>query len=174
MTPRRRMLSLLAADPPNPDQMGKLMLFGQFVGSWDLDATFIEDGIESHTTGEWHFDWILQGRAIQDVLVFPTLSSAEDAVTAGHKIGTSIRFYDHRAETWKVVWINPTSGQMYKLTGGKVDDEIILDGDPHDGEPTKWIFSEITDRTFVWRGIVSDDGRATWRLIQEMQARKRS
>ncbi len=75
---------------------------------------------------------------------------------------------------WKVVWINPTSGQMYKLTGGQVDDEIIVDGDPHDGEPAQWIFSEITDRTFVWREVVSDDGRATWHLIQEMRARKRS
>ena len=154
------MLSLLGSESPISELADDLMLFGQFVGSWDLDATFYEDGIENQTSGEWHFDWILQGRALQDVLIIPALVSLSDAIANEYKIGTSVRFYDYDAELWRVVWINPASGTMYKLAGVQIEDEIVLDGDPHDGEPTKWIFSQITNTSFLWRGLVSgDDGK---------------
>jgi hypothetical protein len=173
MTSENPMLSLLGADQPDSEHIGELMLFGQFTGSWDLEAVFFENGIENRTTGEWHFDWILQGRALQDVLIFPALAPPESALTREHRIGTSLRFYDSEAEIWRVVWINPSTGTMYKLTGGRIEDEILLEGDPNDGEPTKWIFSKITRSSFLWRGLVSGDNRATWRLIQEMRARRR-
>ena len=165
------MLSLLGAAAIDAKPESDLKLFGQFVGSWDLKATFIDDGIESHTTGEWHFDWILQRRALQDVLIFPAPEVSSEIPSSNHRMGTSVRFYDGEAGTWRVVWINPSSGTMYKLTGGKVGDEIVLDGDPNDGEPTKWIFSEISDSSFLWRGLVSEDGE-TWELIQEMRANR--
>jgi hypothetical protein len=173
MTKENPMLSLLGASMSSPELAEDLMLFGQFTGSWDLDATFIENEVENRMTGEWHFDWILQGQALQDVLIFPALTSENETITSKHRIGTSLRFYDSVSETWRVVWINPSSGTMYKLTGRKIENEIVLVGDPSDGEPTKWIFSEIKDSSFLWRGLVSDDNRATWHLIQEMRARRR-
>jgi hypothetical protein len=173
MTRESEMLSLLGGELPDPEQVDSLALFGQFVGSWDLDATFIDDEVETRTTGEWHFDWVLHGRALQDVLIFPALASSKIAITSDHRLGTSLRFYDAEAGTWRVVWINPSSNTMYKLTGGQVEDEIILNGDPLDGEPTQWIFSDISESSFDWRGLVSDDDRKTWTLIQKMHARRR-
>ena len=173
MTKESKMLSLLGAASPDPTQSRELMLFGQFAGSWDIDATFFEDETENQMTGEWHFDWILQGKALQDVLIFPALASIEETVSPEHRIGTSLRFYDISAKTRRVVWISTSNGTMYKLTGGKIEDEIVLVGDPHDGQPTKWIFSEITDSYFLWRGLVSKDNGKTWKLIQEMQATRR-
>ena len=149
------------------------MLFGQFAGSWEIEATFIEDSFERRTTGEWHFDWILLGRALQDVLIFPALASGVEELSPDHRVGTSLRFFDKDARTWRVVWINPSSGTMYKLAGGKIGDDIVLVGDPYDGEPTKWIFSEISASFFLWRGLVLKDNEKTWQLIQEMRARRR-
>lgn len=173
MTSESQMLSLLWAELPGYEYTDELMLFGQFAGSWDLDARFIDNGSENRTTGEWHFYWTLQGQALQDVLIFPALASPEMGLTSEHRIGTSLRFYDSDAGTWRVVWINPLTGTIYKLTGGRIEDEIVLNGDPNDGEPTKWIFSEITGSSFLWRGLVSTYNRETWRLIQEMRARRR-
>lgn len=167
------MLELLSAELADADPDPRLMEFGRFVGSWDLDAAFFDDdGAPEPTSAEWHFAWILGGRALQDVLVFPALGSGE--LLATHRIGTSIRFFDGEADFWRVVWINPATGTMYKLSGGVDGDRIVLDGDPHDGEPTQWIFDDITDSSFVWRGFVSDDERGTWRLVQEMRAERRS
>ncbi len=167
------MLSLLGAAAPDRKRATELMLFGQFEGSWDIDTTFFDHETENRVTGGWHFDWILQGKALQDVLIFPALATPDERNSPDHRIGTSLRFYDFVAKTWRVVWISTANGTMYKLTGGKIEDEIVLVGDPHDGQPTKWIFSEITDSYFLWRGLVSKDNGKTWKLIQEMQATRR-
>lgn len=166
------MLELLTAELSEADRPDQLMEFGRFVGSWDLEASFFEeDGTSEHTSAEWHFGWILGGRAIQDVLIFPALG--EGSLDAAHRMGTSVRFYDAAERLWRVVWINPAFGTMYKLAGGMDGDRMVLDGDPHDGEPTQWIFEEITDDSFVWRGLSSDTERTDWRLIQDMRARRR-
>lgn len=46
----------LGASGPHPDHAGELMLFGQFVGYWDLDVTLIRpDGSCEEHRAEWHF-----------------------------------------------------------------------------------------------------------------------
>ena len=69
------MIKLLAASRPDDDRVAGLNLFGQFIGSWDIEATFWDhDGnVTAERAGEWHFGWVLQGRAIQDVLISPPL-----------------------------------------------------------------------------------------------------
>src|SRR5262245_11092448 len=50
----------------------KLMLYGQFVGDWEADANwFLPDGTARQHKWEIHFDWVLEGRAIQDVWITP-------------------------------------------------------------------------------------------------------
>jgi len=65
----RHVFDLISASSPYEDYADKLMLYGQFVGSWDIDATwFDKSGSNRKAKGEWHFAWILGGRGIQDVL----------------------------------------------------------------------------------------------------------
>src|SRR5262249_8970085 len=67
------MLAALGADGPAAGFESELALFGQFVGSWELDRTeYTVDGrVASVHRGEWHFGWVLGGRAIQDVWICP-------------------------------------------------------------------------------------------------------
>ena len=66
-------IEALRADGPYPEHREQLMLFGQFIGEWLLDVSFYEaDGsLQRRYLADWMFSWILQGRAIQDVLVVP-------------------------------------------------------------------------------------------------------
>src|SRR5438309_11111937 len=58
----------LGAEGPFPELKEKLMLFGQFVGDWEMDARYTQpDGTEIKAKGEIHFGWILNGRGVQDV-----------------------------------------------------------------------------------------------------------
>ena len=42
-----------------------MMLFGQFVGDWECDVVLIQpEGSKINGSCEWHFGWVLQGRAI--------------------------------------------------------------------------------------------------------------
>jgi len=154
----------LHADGPHPDLKDELQLYGQFAGSWDLDTRFYDE-----STGEWreapfeaHFGWVLGGRAIQDLWGRPD-----------YGWGTTMRAYDPRIQAWRVRWTAPRSGFFCTFVGRAEGERIVQHGTQQDGRPLIWSFNEITPDSFVWRGQISDDGGMTYRLEQEMHARRR-
>jgi hypothetical protein len=156
----------IAASGPFADYADKLMLFGQFVGSWEIDSIWYEpDGNRRSGKGEWHFRWILGGRGIQDVL-FPSGA-------ASHQVGTTLRCYDVALGAWHASWMQPSSGEFAHLLGRKVGDGIVqelLGLDPPRRE--RWSFTAITSESFVWLDEVSLNDGVTWSLQQEMRARR--
>jgi hypothetical protein len=153
----------LEADGPAPEHADELMLFGRFVGSWDLEGTLFDpDGEPRKWPGEWHFAWALGGRAIQDVLIVP-----------GFEYGTTIRFYDPEAGNWQITWITPPQRAVRRLVARPDGDDILLEGeDPVEGR-MRWSFSEIADDSFLWQGRYSHDGGETWFLKEEMRLSRR-
>ena len=169
------MLSALHATAPFPALADKLMLFGQFVGSWDLQIVYYaRDGtVARRMPGEWHFGWVLEGRAIQDVWIAPKRASrALD--TAVEEFGATLRFYDTKLGDWRSTWIGPVKGTVRPFAVRETEDEIILDGSFARGASTRWIFSRITPDSFQWRAVESCDGWKTCRLEQEMFATRQS
>src|SRR5437016_14590126 len=70
--------SALGADGPAHQNTDKLMFFGQFVGNWEFDMTATKpDGSQVTGKGEWYFGWVLEGRALQDVWIFPGRGQSE-------------------------------------------------------------------------------------------------
>jgi hypothetical protein len=70
--------------------------------------------------------------------------------------------------------MTPT-GQIYiHLEGGQKGDAIVLEGKDTDGSALRWMFTEITLQSFHWRGYTSPDNGKTWRLEQEMFAKRRA
>ena len=171
MDDAKAMIGLLDADGPDADRAEGLMLFGQFIGSWDIEATFWDhDGNETtELHGEWHFGWVLQGRAIQDVLISPR----REAGPPLREYGSSFRLYDPKTDTWRVTWFAPVSGTIVDLTGRRDGDRIVLEGVEPNGTLDRWEFSGITPDAFTWTGHESTDRGETWPLIERMQARRR-
>jgi hypothetical protein len=59
------MLRFLHAEGPAPDRAARMMLYGQFVGSWDGTVVVHEaDGARRESSCEVHFGWALEGRAM--------------------------------------------------------------------------------------------------------------
>ena len=168
----RAFAEALMADGPAPEHATELMLYGQFVGEWELDWTaYADDGEPAKTArGEWIFSWILEGRAVQDVWILPHRG---EGMPAG-EYGTTIRFYDPRSDVWYVTWSGPVNGARRTFVARPVDDEILQEGTNEDGELLQWIFSEITSNSFRWRNLRSADRGTTWRLVEEMRVRRRS
>jgi hypothetical protein len=165
------MLDALRAEGPHPDYADELMLFGQFVGAWDLDITNMPPGgSETRVQGEVHFAWGLEGRAVVDVWIAPR-RSLRDGATAGF-YGTTIRFYDPEIAAWRSTWVAPDNGVVMAFIGRRTGDEIVLEGEFTQGTLSRWIFSEITPTRFHWREIHSTDGGTTWTITQEMHARR--
>jgi hypothetical protein len=165
-------LGALAAQGPHPEHAGELMLFGQLVGAWEFEGVeYGADGGSSEHTGEWHFGWVLEGRAIQDVLITPARGDWADGQPPD-VYGTSIRFFDPRIGGWRVVWADPVNGKLSVLVARQVGDEIVMEGTTSDGLPMRWIWSEVTGTSAHWRNLVSSDEGETWRLREEMRLRR--
>lgn len=168
--PRRDMVTTLAAPGPHPSLGERARLFDRFVGTWDADYTgYAEDGSVNRFHGQVIFGWIIDGRALQDVWI----SYPKDGTAAERRIGTSVRFFDAKAGTWRVAWIAPADGGIVTLAGGAEGERIVLLGRDSDGSSLRWSFNEIRPDTFVWRGEVSRDGGKTWRLAEEHRMRRR-
>ena len=174
MDDAKAMIELLDADGPDPERAGGLMLFGRFVGSWDIEATYWDhDGnVTDELRGEWHFGWVLQGRAIQDVLISPPLDE-QGRGTPAHEYGSSFRLYDPRTDTWRVTWFAPVSGVIVDLVARRDGDEIVLDGSEPNGTLDRWVFSDIAPASFTWTGYESKDGGGTWPLVERMRVGRR-
>lgn len=170
-TTRWPIAELLQSSAPHRDFGPGASLFGQFVGVWDADVRFIDpDGsVSSDGPGSWSFGWVLDGRAIQDVLTYPREGSARPGERG---IGTTLRRYDTATDTWTVIWCGATSGVLVTLTAKAVDYGIQLDGFASNGTPLRWSFTDIAADSFHWGGyILNQEG--SWRLEQEMLVRRR-
>ncbi|GIM90729.1 hypothetical protein [Paractinoplanes toevensis] len=162
----------LVADGPWVGREPEMELYGRLAGTWDVvNRYFVEERDEWVAgTAVWTFGWILAGHAVQDVMWFtaPGPDGYPQRVT-----GSAVRHYDPAAKSWTVVWF-ATTGTVFTLTGRAGDGgDIVQEGTQPDGRPIRWLFTEVTGESFRWLGYVSDDGGATWRLEQEMLARRR-
>ena len=167
------MLAALGASGPDAERADKMMLFGQFVGRWDLDIAFFDrNGCETRRyPGEWVFGWVLGGRAIQDVLVAPPRDDAGKPPSPTARTGSTLRYFDPALDAWRVTWVGAYSNEVGILIGRAQGDRIVLEGQ-EEGEYYRWVFSEISRDRFLWTGYMSDDKGETWWKEQEMVARR--
>lgn len=156
----------LLANKPDPEHRDKLMLFGQFIGSWNYAATaYHDDGTRETSEGEIHFHWILQGRAVQDVWSAKSQSNAE-----AKPYGTTVRFYDPKSDTWKSTWISPVAGVVFPMTARQVGSEIVIEGTNSSGKLVHWIFSDIASNSFRWHAERLVDGK--WRTYEDLTVKR--
>lgn len=170
---------VLHADGPAPEHADKLALYGQFVGDWDADVvTYTPDGTRHQGQGEVHFGWVLQGRAVQDVWMIPRLKDRKPGIPAmplaGNWYGTTVRAYDPALDVWHIYWIDPATNAYYQQTGRQQGADIVQEGATPTGALSRWSFTEITPRSFHWKGEVSADKGVSWHLLVEVFARRTS
>jgi hypothetical protein len=168
-------LDALGADGPAADRAGKMDLYGRFVGSWDLDVTQISDaGAKRQRKGEWHFGWALEGRAIQDVWIVPPRGELRDGDAAANfnSCGTTLRVYDASIDAWRIQWSDPVTQNFLQMIGREDGGDIVQLGTRPDGHLVRWRFLRITPNAFLWRGEVSADNGASWRINTEFTARR--
>ena len=171
------LLDALGAPGPAVDRGSNMALYGWLIGSWDLDVVrYLDDGNTRRRSGEWHFGWVLEGRAIQDVWIVPPRGPDRqgDAAANVHSYGTTLRTYDPKADAWHIQWTDPVTQNFLSMIGRKQGDDIVQLGKGIGDDRIRWSFREITSNAFLWRGETSTDGGATWRINVEFRARRRA
>lgn len=162
--PRLDMVTALPAMGPHPSLGDQAKVFGRFVGTWDGEYTeFSKDGTATHSSGEWIFGWVMDGRAIQDLFIIHPSAAHQEGF-----VGTSLRYFDPKSGTWSVTFVDPENNSVATLTGGAVgDNRIVLHKQNADGRETRWSFDDIRPDSWVFRDEETRDGGKTWRLREE-------
>ena len=112
----------LAASEPRPGGTANHALFEPLIGSWEVDVTYHRpDGSRTEASGSWHFGWVLEGRAVQDV--WRVSAGGHDPL--GY--GTTIRFYDPAIDAWRVTWHGVLTGSVQRFTARRQGAEIVME-----------------------------------------------
>lgn len=128
--------------------------FEKLIGSWKID--YVDSSISHVIKGEWHFSWVLEGMAIQDVIILPD-----------YEYGTSLRIYNPDTHAWDVAY--GYAGKIIRLEANKQDDNIVLTF--IDDERRKQFFAEIENNHFHWQNVtVKNDGK--WYINAEIYAKR--
>ena len=165
--PRQAMLAALGATGPHPSLGAEGELFDRFVGTWDTEyAILAPDGSKQRYSGEVRFGWVLDGLVLQDIWIARGPHGERTA-------GTTLRFFDEKKKSWRVVWIAPAFQTVTTLEGGRQGERIVLCGTDADGSLLRWSFEELRTDSFVWHGERSRDDGKTWQLEEENHMRRR-
>jgi hypothetical protein len=165
---------VLFAVEPDPTHAAELKLFGQFAGAWDLKVSWFKDGeLAREEGGEWHFGWILDGRAMQDVWIVPARGEQDNGAPP-YEYGTSVRFFDPQIDAWRSTWMGPVQGSVRTFVAQRRGDEIALSGQQLGGRDIEWVFSDIRPNSFSWRFLKRTEDGSGWELVQAFECRRKT
>jgi hypothetical protein len=171
MISRNAFLDALASSRPSPELEHVEDTFGFLIGSWDIDAVLHgPDRQARRTRGEVHASWVLEGRAIQDLFIFPRPADRISGVSGrGDRYATTIRTYDRQRGAWRVLFINPADVETNaELIARRDGEAIAMEGNLADRTPIRWRYEDVTERSFHYLAHrLSGDGR-TWQLYLEI------
>jgi uncharacterized protein len=165
----------LVSPGPSPELGDFAQVYAPFIGTWNVDAVdYATDGTQQRSQGEWHFAWVLEGRAVQDIWICPGRDQRSQGMSkANNRYGTTIRTFDQDTHQWKITWFNPVSGAHNELLAHNHIDRIEHMGRDDKGGLLRWSFSDIQPRSFYWCGEYSKDGGKSWTKQAEFFATRK-
>ncbi len=168
------MFEALVARGPALSLGKRAAAFNRLVGSWNVEVFDIEpDGAKRVTEGEQHFAWVLEGRALQDVLVVPRRADRHlEMSLKGNRYVTALRLFDRVIDAWRVFFVDPLSGACIAMVARIDGDRIVEEGRDSEGNLCRKILSDLTDDSFRAREDVSRDDGATWLETTQILARR--
>jgi hypothetical protein len=168
-------LDALYSGKVNPELGDHMNLFGQFIGEWEFDWYGYEPNQEKqHEKGEWIFSWVMEGRAIQDLWIIPERNRRNKPGLPNGEYGTTLRFFNKKANVWNVVWAGPIKNRFNTFEARQIEEGIIVMEEIGDNEDKMtWIFSEIQKDSFRWKSIITADDDKNWKLVQEMKVKRK-
>ena len=167
--------TILAAPGRSAEIPESADVYGWLVGSWGLQVLHYRgaDVSGKRITGEAHFAWVLEGRAIQDVWIAPPRAErTPDTDKFNNMYGTTLRIWDAAIQAWRIRWINPVRCHLEEQIGRRIGRDIVQVGARADGTPTRWRFTEITADSFHWIGEVLNPDGQTWKMESEFLAKR--
>ena len=147
-------IKALVSEEKNTELPETFNYFGKLIGSWKID--YVESSHSAAIQWEWYFAWVLEGMAVQDVIILPD-----------YEYGTSLRIFNPNTHAWDVAY--GYTGKIIRLEARKQGEMIVLT-DTND-ENRKWVFVKIDDDEFHWQNVtIKENGE--WQINAEIYAKR--
>ncbi len=160
-------LTALGSEAPPADRAKDMDLYGWLIGSWEMDTIRpLADGTNEVSTGEIHFGWVLEGRAIQDIWIRPRRPAPSTMY------GTTLRIFDPGIGGWHIIWSDPLNQDYSRQIGRAEGKDIVQIGEDSRGLKARWCFTEITADSFHWIGEERSSESDPWKTTYEHFARR--
>lgn len=160
-------LSALGSEAPPADRAKDMDLYGWLIGSWEMDTIrHLDDGTTEESSGEIHFGWVLEGRAIQDIWIRPGRPAPSTMY------GTTLRIFDPGIDGWHIIWSDPLNQDYSRQIGRAEGKDIVQIGEDSRGLKARWRFTEITADSFHWIGEKRSSDGDPWQITYEHFARR--
>ena len=78
--------------------------FAPLLGDWDCDYDDNYGGQPRHVKGEWIFRRVLEGAGIQDIFIFPSRATKENAPQPDGEYGSSLRMFNKSEKCYDVCY----------------------------------------------------------------------
>lgn len=163
----------------HPQAPAGLAHFARLVGTWDArpeiraqDGTWHDDA-----PALWLWKFTLGGFAIQDLWLHGEQHLPAYLAKLGRAyLLSSVRTFDAKTGTWHSAWAANGGGQgpgmdFGTLSGKEEHGRLVLYGESAYGRQ-RVIFSDITQRSFLWTSEFSQDGE-TWTAVMRVHATRR-
>jgi hypothetical protein len=164
MTPALELPAALLSPGRSPEIPEAHDVYGWLVGRWTLEVRRYAgvDVTGRGLGGELHAAWVLEGRAVQDTWIMPPRGARTGVDPARNMYGTTLRAWDPALAAWRIAWSNPAHSHYEQQIGRRSGNDIVQLGTRASGVATRWMFTEITPRSFHWLGdALAADGQ-TW------------
>jgi hypothetical protein len=148
----------LQSQGPAADRADRMKLYAFLVGDWEMDGVIHGPDGKYEARGEIHAAWVLEGRAIQDVWIFP-----------GVFYGSTLRVYDPGRDEWHILWSDPLRQYYTRQMGRPQGADIVQEGTNLEGQKVRWRFTERTSDSFHWIG---ERAAPDWIVEAEFFARR--
>jgi hypothetical protein len=158
----------LIAPGPHPSVPRDDQIFAPFIGSWNLRVKWYDaQGVTTREeAGEWHFAYVLEGRAVQDVWIVPPRGERNRGADL-YEYGASLRFFDPSLSAWRSTWIGPMHGLVRTFIAKRVNSGVMLETTGDVLPRMRWSFHDIAPSSFRWSNEVWEEGR--WRLQKSLE-----
>lgn len=162
-------VKVLVSNDKNPLIPEEENLYGIFIGEWDFDwYDHLNDPFPRHVKGEWLFQWILEGLAVQDVFICPSRATRNENLQFDAAYGTTVRMYNPKNNVWDIFYTE--WGSSTCLEAHREGNKIIQIAANNDS--LRWVFSEITQNSFQWQRLIKEDDE-NWIVVAKLYATRK-
>jgi hypothetical protein len=117
---RENFSSSLISEKVNPE-ISEFNIYDWLIGSWNVEAIdYLGNNKIIKSQGEWHFSYVLEGRAVQDVWIAPKRSLRNpDLNQPRNRYGSTIRYFDAKAKNGASIGLIPLVARSVNSMVGK-------------------------------------------------------